>query len=312
MTGFNNQEGDSFKFGENEGLKLVSLESGITNTAKRAYSSYVKDDTEKEEVKEEVQEVKEEPKQEVKKTKNPTKNLSQSKTQKVTKTLRQEDIPKSKKDSGPTVMEKLEELKDSIEILWANIENTTTALFYKLGSLIMKPLVKIYSIFAKILEIPLRIANKFISSFATKVGVEAKKIEPKKDIEEEVEEVKIKTATFSDMIELNIIFSDNYKNNLYNKNANPGFKLSKMEEELIMNMAIEAIKECAEFTIELPPPTEGIYRDAPIHRVMEEVTNEDVYIFLGFVKGFPGKYIGKTWKISETFATWLINNSPTG
>ncbi|GIW22022.1 MAG: hypothetical protein KatS3mg068_1029 [Candidatus Sericytochromatia bacterium] len=153
----------------------------------------------------------------------------------------------------------------------------------------MKPIVKFYSILAKLLEIPLAFANKFISSFADKVGVQAKKIQPKVEDQEEIEEVKIKTATFSDMIELNITFCDNYKNNLYNKSASPGFRLSKMEEELIMGIAIEAIRECAEFTVELPPPSEGIYKDQPIHKIMEEVTSEDISIFLGFVKKLSRK-----------------------
>jgi len=315
MTQFDNQEEDTFKFGETESLKLVSLETGISNTTRKAYSSYTKESTTKEEIeiKEKENIKKEEIKQqEVKKTKIQTKNLSQPKATKVTKSLKQEEIPKPN-NNIPTIIERLDELKDSIEILWANIDNTISALLYKLGTIIMKPIVKLYSLIAKVLEIPLGIANKFISSFAVKIGEQAKKVQPIKDnIEQENQEVKIKTASFSDMIELNIIFCDNYKNNFYNKSHVPGFKLSKMEEELIMNMAIDAIKECAEFTVELPPPTEGIYKDIPIHKIMEQVTSEDVYIFLGFVKNFPGKYIGKTWKISETFATWLINNSPTG
>jgi hypothetical protein len=155
-----------------------------------------------------------------------------------------------------------------------------------------------------------------VSSMADKLGTQSEKIKSSdssvSEVQSEPEQVTINTASFNDMIELNIIFMDNYKKNLYNKSSNPGFKLSKMEEELIMSMAIEAIKECAEFTAELPPPVSGIYEGVPISRIMEDVTSEDVFIFLGFVKGFPGKYIGKTWKVSETFATWLINNSPTG
>lgn len=122
-----------------------------------------------------------------------------------------------------------------------------------------------------------------------------------------------KKCGFSDMMELNIAFTDNMKKQLYKKNPSRGTgRLGAMEEELIMGNAIIAIKECAEFTMELPPPTTGIYANQSIYDIMSNVTAEDVGIFLSFVKTYPGKYIGKEWKISETFATWLINNAPTG
>ncbi|GIW22023.1 MAG: hypothetical protein KatS3mg068_1030 [Candidatus Sericytochromatia bacterium] len=58
MTGFQNQEGDSFKFGDNESLKLVSIDSTTTNTARKAYTSYLKEDSVKEEIKgEEIKDV---------------------------------------------------------------------------------------------------------------------------------------------------------------------------------------------------------------------------------------------------------------
>jgi tetratricopeptide (TPR) repeat protein len=38
----------------------------------------------------------------------------------------------------------------------------------------------------------------------------------------------------------------------------------------------------------------------------------DLHAFLHFVKSFPGKYMGKAWKLNETYATWLINNTPAG
>ena len=112
------------------------------------------------------------------------------------------------------------------------------------------------------------------------------------------------------MIELNITFIDNMKKPLYNRNRAMSMKLGVMEEELIMGTAMIAIKECAEFTVDLPTPTSGHYSGTAIYDIMSNVTETDVRYFLGFVKAYPGKYIGKEWKVSETFATWLINNAP--
>lgn len=120
-----------------------------------------------------------------------------------------------------------------------------------------------------------------------------------------------KLSNFSDMIELNIVFTDNMKKPLYKRKPNmPGARMGAMEEELILANAMIAINECAEFTLELPNPSSGLYAGQRIYDIMANVAKEDVGVFLGFVKAYPGKYIGKEWKISETFATWLINNAP--
>jgi hypothetical protein len=120
-----------------------------------------------------------------------------------------------------------------------------------------------------------------------------------------------KRSNFSDMIELNIVFTDNMKKPLYKRKPNmPGARMGAMEEDLILSNAMIAINECAEFTLELPNPSSGLYAGQRIYDIMANVAKEDVGVFLGFVKAYPGKYIGKEWKISETFATWLINNAP--
>ncbi|MDD5571667.1 MAG: tetratricopeptide repeat protein, partial [Bacteroidales bacterium] len=56
----------------------------------------------------------------------------------------------------------------------------------------------------------------------------------------------------------------------------------------------------------------GKYGGKKMVDVMAEVTPNDIRSFLSFIKSFPGKYMGHTWKINEIFATWIINNSPLG
>jgi CHAT domain-containing protein len=58
--------------------------------------------------------------------------------------------------------------------------------------------------------------------------------------------------------------------------------------------------------------TGGRYKGQTVFEAMGATTTEDVRSFLGFVKVFPGKYMGTPWKINETYATWVLNNTPIG
>lgn len=44
---------------------------------------------------------------------------------------------------------------------------------------------------------------------------------------------------------------------------------------------------------------------------MQIATTYDIKVFLRFVADFPGKYMGRYFRIDETFATWVINHTPT-
>ncbi len=326
MSSYENQESEQFK--------LVSLESNAIKTgaqkAKNAYSSYLKDDDEEPSGNTASLQLNEEEPEPNPVVKAPAKKQGTQALKSGTKPLSTSDLSKpsngkkyNTSDDGVDLFNgngvedlgnKISELQESISTLISNFTGTVSAILLKVGAIIAKPFMVIAGIVARILSIPLNIINKIVSSIADRLGVKNKELNASNGIEEEEEapKVEIKKSNFNEMIELNIFFTDNYKKNLYNKQKNAGFKLSKMEEDLISAMAIDAIKECAEFTAELPAPTSGMYQGRSISQVMEEISNEEVLIFLGFVKAFPGKYIGKPWKISETFATWLINNSPTG
>jgi CHAT domain-containing protein len=60
------------------------------------------------------------------------------------------------------------------------------------------------------------------------------------------------------------------------------------------------------------PLEQGRYAGRSIFDVMQFCTAKDVYTFLNFVKSYPGKYIGNSWKLNETFATWVMNKAPLG
>jgi hypothetical protein len=55
----------------------------------------------------------------------------------------------------------------------------------------------------------------------------------------------------------------------------------------------------------------GIFNGKKLFAAMQTASNANVKDFLDYVIARPGKYAGNTWKISETFATWMVSNTPT-
>ncbi|HSR39079.1 MAG TPA: caspase family protein, partial [Phnomibacter sp.] len=58
--------------------------------------------------------------------------------------------------------------------------------------------------------------------------------------------------------------------------------------------------------------TSGRWKGQNMKDAFRQLQPIDLHAFLLFVKAFPGKYMGKAWKLNETYATWLINNTPPG
>ena len=54
----------------------------------------------------------------------------------------------------------------------------------------------------------------------------------------------------------------------------------------------------------------GIFQGKNIIRAMHESRPEHLELFVNFVKRFPAKYVGNDYRFSETYATWIINNTP--
>lgn len=56
----------------------------------------------------------------------------------------------------------------------------------------------------------------------------------------------------------------------------------------------------------------GRFHGRSLAQAFVDSTDADVAAFLDFVRAFPGKYIGNTWKLVEVYATWIINRTPDG
>jgi hypothetical protein len=54
----------------------------------------------------------------------------------------------------------------------------------------------------------------------------------------------------------------------------------------------------------------GIYDGKKIFAAMQAISRSDVQKFLKYMTARPKKYAGNVWKISELFATWMINKTP--
>ena len=56
--------------------------------------------------------------------------------------------------------------------------------------------------------------------------------------------------------------------------------------------------------------TTGPYKGTKVLNVMLTATKNDITDFLGYIIARPRIYAGRTWKMSEIFATWVVNGAP--
>lgn len=107
-------------------------------------------------------------------------------------------------------------------------------------------------------------------------------------------------------------------NNDRERMINPRYVLhydSKEFLSLLLLVMAGQVKETEEFTREgdifLTPAPIGQNQGKTINELFFEPDTSDITDFLEFIKAFPRKYMGKDFKANETYATWLLNNSPT-
>lgn len=115
---------------------------------------------------------------------------------------------------------------------------------------------------------------------------------------------------------LDIQFNNLYKEPLYDIN-DLLYRDSKQLEDSLMSEGAKdvfktynGLKDDTSFNSLKIPMKEGRYYGRSVFDVMRDCKAKDVFTFLHFVKNYPGKYIGNTWKLNETFATWVMNKAP--
>lgn len=117
---------------------------------------------------------------------------------------------------------------------------------------------------------------------------------------------------------LDIEFLNAYKNPMYNFYHLLTSDSKNLEDSLIQ-ACVNDVKDTYDtfkddtseaFQSLRVPISEGRYKGRTALDVMGNCSSRDIFSFLNFVIGYPGKYIGNSWKINETFATWVINKGP--
>jgi hypothetical protein len=133
---------------------------------------------------------------------------------------------------------------------------------------------------------------------------------PLEEGEEPVQERKI---SFCDLWQFNVAFTDNQDVPLYNFEGQKKARYAAsplVVDPIATEKAMAAIKECAERANGIPPATEGRYAGVPLGLVLLNTTEADLQGFLRYVKTYPGNYVGRNLKISETYATWVVYGAP--
>ena len=83
-----------------------------------------------------------------------------------------------------------------------------------------------------------------------------------------------------------------------------GIVLQRMADEIV-NLSEQFIG-----TMEDQDIFGGLYGSMTMLTAMQAATPASVRWFLEYVNAFPEKHRGQVWKVTETFATWAINDTP--
>lgn len=132
--------------------------------------------------------------------------------------------------------------------------------------------------------------------------------------DEAVDEAPTPPVSFVALAEKNIIFTDNRKVPLYTAEqmiGKNGYSVSEaVVRPLIMEKILEAFQEVAPKAKAIPTPDKGLYAGRSMDDVMENLGEEDIDRFLSYVIKFPVGYAGKRYRITESFAGWVVSGTP--
>ncbi len=144
------------------------------------------------------------------------------------------------------------------------------------------------------------------------------KYAPDEDNSDESEEKKPieakKQVTFLELAEKNIIFTDNRKKPLYTleqlKDKSGYVASESVITPMVMENIINAFNEVAPKAKAIPTPETGKYAGIPMSDVMAGINEQDIIEFLEYVRNFPRGYVGKNYRITESFAGWAVSGTP--
>ena len=131
--------------------------------------------------------------------------------------------------------------------------------------------------------------------------------------------LKLKVPFVYDGLLLNVMnhaiqFTNVYGDNFMNSNAI--FTNTKKDEENILDSMLSDIRYTANAMFQQIPEQnqivkDGIYKGQKLFTAMLFARRSELELFLKYIAARPKNYAGNTWKISETFATWIDGGTPT-
>ncbi|MFN8671645.1 MAG: hypothetical protein U0457_06110 [Candidatus Sericytochromatia bacterium] len=223
---------------------------------------------------------------------------------------------KSEEEKIEEFTEKVTKILDKVE----NIKNILKSLFErKSGEAIeklktgivkgklsfLKPLLPVFIVIQKINE-------RFFKGKEEEIPEEPEE-KSKEDENKEAAEPK-KPVTFLELAEKNIIFTDNKKAPLYSieqlRGKNGYVASDAVIAPMIMENIINAFREVAPKAKAIPTPETGKYAGIAMTDVMGNLGEADIISFLEYVRNFPRGYVGKNYRITESFAGWAVSGTP--
>ena len=102
----------------------------------------------------------------------------------------------------------------------------------------------------------------------------------------------------------------------YFMNSNAIFTNTKKDELDVLDSMLNDIQFTGNAMLQQMPEQNqdiktGIYTGKKLFAAMQAVKRNELELFLKYITARPKNYAGNTWKISETFATWMAGGTPT-
>ena len=93
------------------------------------------------------------------------------------------------------------------------------------------------------------------------------------------------------------------------------FSMSRLREAEILDSMVKDIRNTGKIMSSQMPEKNmdikgGLYRNKKLFTAMQQVRRVELEEFLKYIISKPGRYAGNAWKISDIYATWMVNNTP--
>jgi hypothetical protein len=126
----------------------------------------------------------------------------------------------------------------------------------------------------------------------------------------------LKDTLFFKMARLDIILKTVEDSSFYDRNKmlenSAEYGTEKLLEAMVKDIRYTGMEMKAQKNSQDMEITSGIYKGQRLFDMMQKTKTADLQKFLLYVYARPDKYKAHEWKVSEIFATWVINGTPLG